>query len=90
MKRAIRGCGCAIAVLFVVLGASAFVFWKWGLPWWRSRPPKPVGELQRHRPGARRPQAKSDPFGIQLGSERKLMMPAHDHPCLVTETVLEP
>ena len=51
---------------------------------------KRVGELQRHRPGARRPQAKSDPFGIQLGSERKLMMPAHDHPCLVTETVLEP
>ena len=48
MKRSTRGCGCAIAVLFVVLGASAFVFWKWGLPWWRSRPPKPAGELQVH------------------------------------------
>jgi len=48
MKRSTRGCGCAIAVLFVVLGASAFVFWKWGLPWWRSRPPKPSGELQVH------------------------------------------
>src|SRR5216110_109884 len=48
MKRSTRGCGCAIAVLFVVLGASAFVFWKWGLPWWNSRPPKPTGELQVH------------------------------------------
>jgi competence protein ComEC len=48
MSRTTRGCGCAIAVLLVLIGASAFVAWKWGLPWWRSRPPKPSGELQVH------------------------------------------
>jgi competence protein ComEC len=48
MKRSTRGCGCAIAVLVLFLGASGFAFWKWGLPWWRTRPPKPTGELQVH------------------------------------------
>src|SRR5947208_2508287 len=48
MSRATRGCGCAIAVLIILLGASAIVGWKWVLPWWRSRPPKPAGELQVH------------------------------------------
>ncbi len=48
MKRSTRGCGCAIAVLIILLGASANVGWKWVLPWWRSRPPKPAGELQVH------------------------------------------
>src|SRR6059036_3400043 len=48
MSRATRGCGCAIAVLIILLGASAIVGWKWVLPWWRSRPPKPTGELQVH------------------------------------------
>src|SRR6266446_132738 len=48
MKRATRGCGCAIAVLILLLGASAIVGWKWVLPWWRSRAPKPSGELQVH------------------------------------------
>ena len=48
MKRSTRGCGCAIAVLIILLGASAIVGWKWVLPWWRSRPPKPAGELQVH------------------------------------------
>lgn len=46
MKRSTRGCGCAIAVLLLLLGAGTFVFVKWGLPWWRSRPPKPTGELK--------------------------------------------
>ena len=48
MKRSTRGCGCAIAVLVVLLAAGGGAFWKWGLPWLRSRPPKPTGELQVH------------------------------------------
>jgi len=48
MKRSTRGCGCAIAVLVLFLGAGTFAFVKWGLPWWRTRPPKPTGELQVH------------------------------------------
>jgi len=48
MKRSTRGCGCAIAVLVLLLGAGTFAFVKYGLPWWRSRPPKPTGELQVH------------------------------------------
>src|SRR5882672_4553531 len=48
MKRSTRGCGCAVAVLVLLLGAGGFGFWKYGLPWWRSRPPKPSGELQVH------------------------------------------
>ena len=35
-----------IAVLVVVLGAGGFAFYKWGLPWLRSRPPRPTGELK--------------------------------------------
>jgi len=46
MKRSTRGCGCAIAVLLLLLGGGTFAFVKWGLPWWRSRPPKPTGELK--------------------------------------------
>jgi competence protein ComEC len=46
MKRSTRGCGCAIAVLLLLLGGGTFAFVKWGLPWWRSRPPKPSGELK--------------------------------------------
>jgi competence protein ComEC len=48
VKRTTRGCGCAIAVLVLLLGAGAGAFWKFGLPWWRSRAPKPTGELQVH------------------------------------------
>jgi beta-lactamase superfamily II metal-dependent hydrolase len=48
MKRSTRGCGCAIAVLVLLLGAGTYAFVKWGLPWWRTRPPKPTGELQVH------------------------------------------
>ncbi len=48
MKRSTRGCGCALAVLVLLLGAGGFGFWKYGLPWLRSRPPKPSGELQIH------------------------------------------
>ena len=48
MKRSTRGCGCAIIVLVLLLGAGGFGFWKYALPWWRSRAPKPTGELQVH------------------------------------------
>src|SRR5437764_3040362 len=49
MQRSPRGCGCAIAVLILLLGAGTFAFVKWGLPWWRTRPPKASGgELQVH------------------------------------------
>jgi len=48
MKRSTRGCGCAIAVLVVLLAGAGGAFWKWGRPWLRARPPKPTGELQVH------------------------------------------
>ena len=46
MKRSTRGCGCVIAVLLLLGGAGTFAFVKWGLPWWRTQPPKPTGELK--------------------------------------------
>lgn len=35
-------------MLVLLLGAGGYGFWKFGLPWLRSRPPKPTGELQVH------------------------------------------
>ena len=35
-------------MLVLLLGAGAIAFWKFGLPWWRARAPKPTGELQVH------------------------------------------
>ncbi|HET9712185.1 MAG TPA: ComEC/Rec2 family competence protein [Pyrinomonadaceae bacterium] len=43
MRRATKGCGCAIAVLLVVAGAAAFATWKYVLPWWRTQPPPASG-----------------------------------------------
>ena len=43
MGRATRGCGCAIAVLFVVVASRRFVGWKYVLPWWRTQPPPASG-----------------------------------------------
>lgn len=49
MKRSTRGCGCAIAVLVLLGLAAGGVIWKFDLiKWWRTRPPKPTGELQVH------------------------------------------
>ena len=49
MKRSTRGCGCAIAVLVLLLGAGTLAFVKYGLPWLRSLPPRASGaELQVH------------------------------------------
>ncbi|MEP6635320.1 MAG: ComEC/Rec2 family competence protein [Acidobacteriota bacterium] len=47
--RATKGCGCAVAVLVVVLGAAGYAGWKYALPWWKTKPPPPSGgELQVH------------------------------------------
>ena len=47
MKKSLRGCGCAIAVLALISLAAGGVVWKYDLiNWWRTRPPKPQGELQ--------------------------------------------
>jgi competence protein ComEC len=48
VKRSTRGCGCVIAVLAIFLAAAGGAFYKWGLPYLRTRPPKPTGELQVH------------------------------------------
>lgn len=47
--RSLKGCGCAIAVLVVVLGAGGYVGWKYALPWWKTKPPAASGgELRVH------------------------------------------
>lgn len=43
MGRATRGCGCAAAVLLVVLAGAGFATWKFVLPWWRTQPPPASG-----------------------------------------------
>lgn len=49
MGRATRGCGCAAAVLIVVIAAAGYVGWKFVYPRWKLRPPPPSGgELQVH------------------------------------------
>ena len=48
MGRATKGCGCAAAVLVVILGAAGYAGWRYVLPWWRLKPPPPTGELQVH------------------------------------------
>jgi competence protein ComEC len=48
-KRSLKGCGCAIAVLVVVLGAAGYAGWKYVLPWWKLKPPPASGgELEVH------------------------------------------
>lgn len=49
MGRATKGCGCAGAILVVLLVAAGFAGWKYVLPWWKMKPPPPSGgELQVH------------------------------------------
>ncbi len=49
MGRATKGCGCAIAVLAIVIGVAGYATWKYLLPWWKTKPPPPSGgELQVH------------------------------------------
>jgi beta-lactamase superfamily II metal-dependent hydrolase len=46
--RKTKGCGCAVAVLVVILGAAGYAGWRYVLPWWKTKPPPPSGELQVH------------------------------------------
>ncbi len=49
MGRATKGCGCAVAVVAVVLGAAGYAGWKYVLPWWKRQPPPASGgELRVH------------------------------------------
>ena len=43
MGRATRGCGCAIAVLFLVVVAAGAAYWKFVRPWLRNQPPPASG-----------------------------------------------
>ena len=43
MARQLKGCGCAVAILVVVLGAAGVVGWKYALPWWKTKPPPASG-----------------------------------------------
>jgi len=45
LGRATRGCGCAVAVLVVLLGAAGFVGYRYVLPRWRNKPPPASSEL---------------------------------------------
>jgi competence protein ComEC len=42
-----QGCGCAIAVLVLMLGALGVVGYKFVLPWWRKQPPPASGKEMR-------------------------------------------
>lgn len=46
MGRATRGCGCAVAVLVVFVSVSAYLGYRYVIPWWKRKPPPPSGELQ--------------------------------------------
>jgi len=49
VKRGIKGCGCAIAVLVVVLGAAGIAWVKYVRPWVKLQPPPASGgDLQVH------------------------------------------
>lgn len=43
MGRATRGCGCAVAVLFVIAVAAGLAYWKFVRPWLREQPPPASG-----------------------------------------------
>ncbi len=49
MSRATKGCGCAGAVLVLLLIPAGYIGWKYVVPWWKTKPPTPSGkELQVH------------------------------------------
>ena len=43
MGRATRGCGCAVAVLLVVVLLGGYAGWKYVYPWWKTQPPPASG-----------------------------------------------
>jgi competence protein ComEC len=49
LKRATRGCGCAVAVLLLLASAAGYLGYRYVYPWWKTKPPPPSGgELQVH------------------------------------------
>lgn len=49
MRRAKKGCGCAGAILVVLMAAAIYAYVKYVEPWMKTKPPPPSGaELQVH------------------------------------------
>ncbi len=49
MGRATRGCGCAVAVLFLLAVGAGYLGVRYFYPWWKSQPPTASGaELRVH------------------------------------------
>ena len=49
MSRATKGCGCAGAVLVLLMIPAGYIGWKYVVPWWKTKPPTPSGkELKVH------------------------------------------
>ena len=49
MGRATKGCGCAVAVVALVVGAAVYFGKDFAVNWWKTKPPPPSGdELQVH------------------------------------------
>ncbi len=49
MRRATKGCGCAGAVVALVIGAAVYFGKDFAVNWWKTKPPPPSGgELQVH------------------------------------------
>ncbi len=49
MSRATKGCGCAGAVLVLLMIPAGYMGWRYVVPWWKTKPPTPSGkELQVH------------------------------------------
>jgi competence protein ComEC len=47
--RATKGCGCAVALLALVIGAAIYFGKDFAVNWWKTKPPPPSGgELQVH------------------------------------------
>src|SRR5688500_13158562 len=43
MGKVRRGCGCAVAVLLLVVAGSGVAYWKWVRPWLQQQPPPASG-----------------------------------------------
>ncbi|MBA2527174.1 MAG: MBL fold metallo-hydrolase [Pyrinomonadaceae bacterium] len=49
MGRATKGCGCAVAVVALVVGVAVYFGKDFAVNWWKTKPPPPSGaELQVH------------------------------------------
>jgi len=49
VRRATKGCGCAVAVVALVVGVAVYFGKDFAVNWWKTKPPPPSGgELQVH------------------------------------------